>query len=158
MPVNDTKIRFLGEMIGLDDLIIRVEAMARAETSIPHPWFIGECVYSCGNLPLTIPFETFGDFAAAFSNRQHLSSVTNDSGGLRFSFTIVGESNAFDHLTSDFYLGAVSENITKEFTRVAKKYEKYNRGDFINKESLWKRYMEEIYAPLKGVAHLGYRG
>lgn len=81
MTTTDAKIDFLGEMIGLDDLINRVEAMARIETSISDPWFIGECVYSCGNLPLTAPFETFGDFVNAFSNQQHLSSVTNDTGG-----------------------------------------------------------------------------
>lgn len=51
MTTTDAKIDFLGEMIGLDDLINRVEAMARIETSISDPWFIGECVYSCGNLP-----------------------------------------------------------------------------------------------------------
>lgn len=50
MTTTDAKIDFLGEMIGLDDLINRVEAMARIETSISDPWFIGECVYSCGNL------------------------------------------------------------------------------------------------------------
>lgn len=58
---------------------------------ISDPWFIGECVYSCGNLPLTAPFETFGDFVNAFSNQQHLSSVTNDTGGLRFIFTVDGK-------------------------------------------------------------------
>lgn len=92
MTTTDAKIDFLGEMIGLDDLINRVEAMARIETSISDPWFIGECVYSCGNLPLTAPFETFGDFVNAFSNQQHLSSVTNDTGGLRFIFTVDGNS------------------------------------------------------------------
>lgn len=91
MTTTDAKIDFLGEMIGLDDLINRVEAMARIETSISDPWFIGECVYSCGNLPLTAPFETFGDFVNAFSNQQHLSSVTNDTGGLRFIFTVDGK-------------------------------------------------------------------
>ena len=94
MTTTDAKIDFLGEMIGLDDLINRVEAMARIETSISDPWFIGECVYSCGNLPLTAPFETFGDFVNAFSNQQHLSSVTNDTGGLRFIFTVDGNMNA----------------------------------------------------------------
>ena len=158
MTVSETKIDFLGEMVGLDDFIKRIEEMARTETSFSDPWFIGECVYSCGNLPLTIPFKTFGDFVTAFSNRQHPSSVTDDSGGLRFNFDIDGEPNGFNQLTSAFYVGVISEDIAKEFMRVAKKYEKYNRGDFINKESLWKRYMEEIYAPLKGVTHLGYRG
>ena len=158
MPINDAKIDFLGEMIDLDDLINRVEEMARTETSIFDPWFIGECVYSWGNLPLTKPFETFGDFVDAFSNHQHLSSVTDDSGGLRFTFTIDGEPNDFDHLTSDFFLGAISKDIANDFMRIAKKYEKYSRADFINKKSLWDRYMKEIYAPLKGVTHLGYRG
>lgn len=158
MTVSETKINFLGEMIGLDDLIKRVEEMAKTEISISDPWFIGECVHSCGNLPLTKPFETFGDFVAAFSNHQHLSSVTDDSGGLRFSFTIDGEPNGFDNLTSDFYIAAISENIAKEVTRVAAKYGKCSRYDFIHKESLWDRYMKELYAPLKGVTHLGYRG
>lgn len=37
MTTTDAKIDFLGEMIGLDDLINRVEAMARIETSISDP-------------------------------------------------------------------------------------------------------------------------
>lgn len=158
MTTTDAKIDFLGEMIGLDDLINRVEAMARIETSISDPWFIGECVYSCGNLPLTAPFETFGDFVNAFSNQQHLSSVANDTGGLRFIFTVDGKPNQFSYLTSEFFVGAISEHVAQEILRVAKKYERYDRPDFIRKKSLWDRYMEELNAPLEGVTHLGYRG
>lgn len=135
MTTTDAKIDFLGEMIGLDDLINRVEAMARIETSISDPWFIGECVYSCGNLPLTAPFETFGDFVNAFSNQQHLSSVTNDTGGLRFIFTVDGKPNQFSYLTSEFFVAAISEHVAQEILRVAKKYERYDRPDFIRKKS-----------------------
>ena len=103
MTISETKIDFLGEMVGLDDLIKRIEEMAKTETSFSDPWFIGECVYSCGNIPLTIPFKTFGDFVTAFSNGQHPSSVTDDSGGLRFNFDIDGEPNVSNQLTSAFY-------------------------------------------------------
>lgn len=125
MTISETKIDFLGEMVGLDDLIKRIEEMAKTETSFSDPWFIGECVYSCGNIPLTIPFKTFGDFVTAFSNGQHPSSVTDDSGGLRFNFDIDGEPNVSNQLTSAFYIGVISEDIAKEFMRVYKKYEKY---------------------------------
>ena len=124
MTTTDAKIDFLGEMIGLDDLINRVEAMARIE----------------------------------FSNQQHLSSVTNDTGGLRFIFTVDGKPNQFSYLTSEFFVAAISEHVAQEILRVAKKYERYDRPDFIRKKSLWDRYMEELNAPLEGVTHLGYRG
>lgn len=110
------------------------------------------------NLPLTAPFETFGDFVNAFSNQQHLSSVTNDTGGLRFIFTVDGKPNQFSYLTSEFFVAAISEHVAQEILRVAKKYERYDRPDFIRKKSLWDRYMEELSAPLEGVTHLGYRG
>lgn len=151
MTVSETKVDFLGETIGLDDLIKRIEEIARTETSLSDPWFIGECVYSCGNLPLTKPFKTFGDFVSAFSNRHQLTSVTNSSGGLRFSFT-----DDADRI--DFYVGAVSEDIACEYMRVAAKYEKYTRGDFYSSDSLWDRYMKELYAPLENATHLGYHG
>ena len=159
MTISETKIDFLGEMVGLDDLIKRIEEMAKTDTSFSDPWFIGECVYSCGNIPLTIPFKTFGDFVTAFSNGQHPSSVTDDSGGLRFrfNFDIDGEPNVSNQLTSAFYIGVISEDIAKEFMRVYKKYEKYSRYDFIHKKSLWERYTKELYATLEGVTHLGYR-
>ncbi len=158
MTVSETKIDFLGEMVGLDDLIKRIEELARTETSFSDPWFIGEYVNSCGNLPLTIPFKTFGDFVTAFSNGQHLSSVTDDSGRLRFTFTINGEPNGLDYLTTNFYVAAVSEDVAKEFTRVVAKYEKYSCAELIDKKSAWVRYKKELYATLEGVTYLGYRG
>lgn len=55
MTTTDAKIDFLGEMIGLDDLINRVEAMARIETSIALPTIL-DCLLHVLDLHGMRPF------------------------------------------------------------------------------------------------------
>lgn len=97
----------------------------------------------------------------AFHQRlaMHLIAMSSlDNGSRCEALTGKSRPNQFSYLTSEFFVAAISEHVAQEILRVAKKYERYDRPDFIRKKSLWDRYMEEIGAPLEGVTHLGYRG
>lgn len=148
-------VDFLGEKISLEQAIDRVQSLA--SKTVHEPWFIGDLDdgYPFAE-NLTIPYKSFGRFVRQFSHCYHLTSVTEhkDSG---WKFLFVAD-DVEDCLfpTIVFFIGVISSETAIEIFHVHKKYEKYTSYDFSRNDTLYKRFQNELYAPLKSIHHIGY--